>query len=72
MQNGYIGIIVLAVITSLIGAYYYFRIIIAMIFRENPTASTIEVSFIFKVVLLTTAILGIVIGLFPDLIIGLL
>jgi NADH-quinone oxidoreductase subunit N len=35
VSNGYIGLVVLAVGASLVGVYYYFRVIIVMFFAEG-------------------------------------
>lgn len=73
VQNGQqIWIVVFAVICAAISAYYYFRVIQAMYFKESgPDQVLVEPSEItpsFKVLLIITAVLIIVIGLFPSLI----
>ena len=34
IENGFTSLVILAIITSLIGVYFYFRVIIAMFFKE--------------------------------------
>jgi NADH-quinone oxidoreductase subunit N len=65
IQNGYTPLVIVAVITSLIGVYYYFRLIIAMYFKE-PAGADIETepsltSLVYVLVVLTLAL-----GIFPD------
>ena len=71
-ESGYIGIVLLAVITSLIGIYYYFRIIIAMYLKSSEKAAIIKVPVRHKVVLAVAVLLSIVFGVFPDLLVGLI
>jgi NADH-quinone oxidoreductase subunit N len=65
------GLVCIAIIASLIGVYYYFRLIIAMYFRES-TEPAIEVESNHKLLLIFVAIVTIAMGLFPDCIIRLL
>jgi NADH-quinone oxidoreductase subunit N len=65
---GNVGLVIIAIIASLIGVYYYFRIIIAMFFKEG-NSSEISVQPIQKVLLIIIAIVIIALGLFPDFII---
>jgi NADH-quinone oxidoreductase subunit N len=39
INQGYTGMVLVAVVTSLIGVYYYFRVLIAM-FQDNPDSGT--------------------------------
>jgi NADH-quinone oxidoreductase subunit N len=65
IQNGYIALVILAVITSLIGVYYYFRVIIAMFFNEPADEEiTTEPSLTSLVYILVGLILAV--GIFPD------
>lgn len=70
-QSGYTVLVLIAIIASLIGVYYYFRIIIAMYFKEG-SHQAIPLQFNHKLVLILVAIATIVLGLSPDFIIGLL
>lgn len=70
-QSGFTSLVLIAIIASLIGVYYYFRIIIAMFFKEGST-TIIPVQSNHKLVLILVAIATIVLGLAPDFIIGLL
>ena len=70
MQNGLTYLVLLAVLGSLIGVYYYFRVIIAM-FREGPVEK-MQIGANFKFVLVVAGIVAIVLGVLPGLITGLI
>lgn len=72
LQSGYIWLVLIAVLGSLIGVYYYFRVIIAMYLKESSDTSSIEVSILQKILLVITIALALLLGIFPDLIIGLI
>jgi NADH-quinone oxidoreductase subunit N len=71
-QSGYTGLIFLAIITSLIGIYYYFRIIIAMYLKTSDHNTTIEVPILNKILLVICLILSVVLGIVPDVIFNLI
>ena len=61
-------LVIFAVLCAAISAYYYFRIIQAMFFKENTgdMVLTDDITPAFKILLVITAILIIVLGLFPS------
>ncbi len=70
VQNGHhIWLVILAVLCAAISAYYYFRIIQAMFFKESGEAEALveDVTPAFKILLVITAILIIVLGMLPYL-----
>ena len=72
-HSGYAGLVLIAIIASLIGVYYYFRIIIAMYFKEaNHHDEAISLEMNHKLLLIIAVILILAFGLFPDSIIKLL
>ena len=71
IDHGYIGLVIVAVITSLIGVYYYFRIMIAMFLKE-PAGETIKLSTSQNALTALLITITLLIGLFPDLLISLL
>lgn len=71
-QSGYIGLVLLAVVTSLIGIYYYFRIIIAMYLKSTEKGKMLEVPLRHAVILAISVVLSIVFGVFPDLLVALI
>jgi len=61
-------LVIFAVLMAAISAYYYFRVIQAMYFKDgNPEVKPITP--VFKATLLVTAILVILLGIFPNLLI---
>lgn len=68
---GNAGLVLIAIIASLIGVYYYFRIIIAMYFKKSD-AAPIAVGMNHKLLLVIIAAAIIAFGLYPDCIIRLL
>jgi NADH-quinone oxidoreductase subunit N len=64
-QALHIGLAVFAVMMSLIGAFYYLRIIKLMYFDEPITASTVSASLDVRVVLSINGALVMILGLFP-------
>ena len=70
LQTGtYKWLVILAILCAAISAYYYFRIIQAIYFKEpNEGENNVsEVSPGFKVLLIITAAIIMLLGLFPDL-----
>lgn len=67
LENGYIWIVLIAVINSLIGVYYYFRVMVSM-FSKEPDQEEIYVKGSYKAVLIVGALLLLVLGIFPNLI----
>ncbi|MBI4945281.1 MAG: NADH-quinone oxidoreductase subunit N [Bacteroidetes bacterium] len=86
LQSGYVWLVLIAVLGSLIGVYYYFRIIIKMYspsltdLQAQPTAveekgellSFAEVGWDLRIVLILTILLALLLGIFPDFIIRLI
>lgn len=72
ISAGYLWLIIIAVLASLVGIVYYFKIIIAMFAKPTIVNQEIEISLIQKVVLFILASLLLLIGLLPGWIIGLI
>ncbi len=71
INNGYTGLVIVAIVTSLIGVYYYFRVIIAMFFREPQAETNLEISGSQKIFILLLILLSVVLGVFPDCLLSL-
>lgn len=70
VQNGHhTWLVIFAVLCAAISAYYYFRIIQAMFFKESAEDVLLaeEITPAFKILLVIASILIIVLGLFPNL-----
>jgi NADH-quinone oxidoreductase subunit N len=68
---GNVGLVFIAILASLIGVYYYFKIIIAMYFKDG-TKEKIAIEANHSLLLVIVAIATIALGLFPDFLISLL
>jgi len=64
--TGYKWLLILAILTSAVGVYYYFKVIIAMYFK--PAAQTEEVPFELsnKMVVILTSVITIALGVVPN------
>ena len=61
IKNGYIWLTVVAVIASIIGVYYYFKVILAM-YGQKPDHVAIKPSPLYLVVMIVCVILSLVLG----------
>jgi NADH-quinone oxidoreductase subunit N len=64
-QGFYLGLAIFAVIMSLIGAFYYLRVVKVMYFDEPVTAATVSASLDVRLVLSTNGLLVLLLGIFP-------
>jgi NADH-quinone oxidoreductase subunit N len=71
LENGFTGLVIVAVITSLIGAYYYFKIIIAM-FMKECLESPVQLSTSSKALATLLIVITLILGVFPDLLASLI
>jgi NADH-quinone oxidoreductase subunit N len=63
----HIWLIVFAIINAVIGIFYYFRVIVAMYFKEAERKELTSTSY-YKLVLSVSAIVTIILGIYPSLI----
>ena len=66
IDAGFTGLPVLMVLASVVGAYYYLRIIWFMYFEEGDQKETITSSQEVKIVMSINGLLVLLIGLFPN------
>ncbi len=67
INAGYIYLVLIAILGSLISVYYYFKTIIAM-YSETEISVSPNIEFRFaKIILVVLSILVVLIGLFPDI-----
>ena len=64
-QAVHIGLAVFAVVMSLVGAFYYLRVVKVMYFDEPITASTVSAPMDVRTVLSINGALVLVLGLLP-------
>ncbi|HQW93320.1 MAG TPA: proton-conducting transporter membrane subunit, partial [Ferruginibacter sp.] len=70
VQNGHhTWLVIFAVLCAAISAYYYFRVIQAMFFKESTGDAVLaeDITPAFKILLVITAAAIIILGLFPSL-----
>jgi NADH-quinone oxidoreductase subunit N len=71
MGHGFGWLIVLAILTSAVGVYYYFKIIIAMYFKHGETAEPVEFEDSHKALVIITAAFTLILGVVPNYVIEL-
>ena len=71
IKSGYIWIVIIAIANSLIGIYYYFRLMISA-FAKEPDMEKIPEEFSYKAVLLVICLLIIALGVYPGVMSGLI
>ncbi|WP_266362114.1 NADH-quinone oxidoreductase subunit N [Tellurirhabdus rosea] len=71
VEKGMVWMLVVAVLMSAVGIYYYFRVVIAMYFRTGEVTA-IRVAPFYRIVLIVATVLTIVLGLAPGLVQGLI
>jgi NADH-quinone oxidoreductase subunit N len=69
VQAGSVWLAIFAVLMAAISLYYYFRLIQAMYFREAP-AQEIHFSSGFRATMIAVAVITIVLGIFPELLLN--
>ena len=72
MASPFKWLLILAVLTSCVGVYYYFKVIIAMYFKKPHTEEPLQIDSSHAMLLCITSVITIVIGLLPDLIVRML
>lgn len=70
LQSNYIWIVIIAIIATLIGVYYYFKLIVAIYFKKGETEMiTCDVAYLVSLSLAT--LLTLILGFFPSLVLNL-
>jgi NADH-quinone oxidoreductase subunit N len=67
IRNGHIFLTVVAVLASIVGVYYYFKVILAMYTKENPEPE-IKAPILYTIVMMVCVFLSLLLGVFPGLI----
>jgi len=67
--GSYLWLVILAIICAAISVYYYFRVIQAMYFKEGA-GETVEITSVFRWLLILVAGLIILFGIFPNMILN--
>ncbi len=70
LKSGNTSIVLIAIISSLIGVYYYLQVIIAMYKPTGHTSASFRFTIYQNIVLWTCFLITLILGIFPQLIIG--
>jgi NADH-quinone oxidoreductase subunit N len=70
LQGQLLWLVIFALLMAAISVYYYFRVIMAMYFKEGPAETNDDISGTDRFLLLFTALLVLLFGIFPQLILG--
>jgi NADH-quinone oxidoreductase subunit N len=72
IQTGWIVLVIVAIIASIISVGYYFRIIIAM-YTKNPEGESLpSMPLVYKIVAVLTLIVNIGIGIYPNIVLDII
>lgn len=71
MENYQSALVVIAILNALIGFYYYFKVIIAIWFKDGEE-TVLAAPLQYKMVLLISAIVTLLLGIYPALILNLI
>ncbi len=71
LQQHYTWLVIIAVLGSLIGVFYYFRIIVAL-FKPVAEGTIIPMNAVFKTLLIVTTLATLMLGIMPQLVAGIL
>ncbi len=70
--GGYLGLVIIGVLFAAISAYYYFKVIQAMYFKDGQEVAFAPVTATFKCLLLGVAVVIVVLGIYPNALLSLL
>ena len=66
MRNGYENLVFLAIISSIIGVFYYMKVIVAM-YSKPANEFEVKPTFAYQLVIIVCLLLSLFIGIFPGL-----
>jgi len=64
--GSYLGLVIIGVLFAAVSAYYYFKVIQAMYFKEGDTVAFAPVTSSFKYLLLFVGVLVVILGIYPN------
>lgn len=64
INNGFVFVTIIAVLASIVGVYYYFKVILAM-YTKDTMESEIKMPFLYSVVMIVCVLLSILLGVWP-------
>ena len=73
IRNQHVGVVLVAVLTSIISIYFYFKVILAMWTKESADSTTVvTIPFQYQIVAFVALALVLLLGLMPGLLAGLI
>jgi NADH-quinone oxidoreductase subunit N len=70
IEAGFISVAIIAVLASVVGAFYYLRVIKVMYFDPPETEQAVQASSVMQIMLSVNALWLLAIGLFPSLLLS--
>ncbi|MBX2908845.1 MAG: NADH-quinone oxidoreductase subunit N [Chitinophagales bacterium] len=71
VRNGRMWLVIIATINSIIGVYYYLKVVFAMYLKESDSnAAPLQIPVIYSVVIAITLTVILAVGLFPSTVLG--
>ena len=67
IRNGYAFVTIIAIITSMVGVYYYFKVILAMYTKPGVEGESIKLPIVYDIVLMICVAASLLFGLWPKL-----
>lgn len=71
MGDYHVYLVAFAILNALVGFYYYFRVIVAMYFKEGPEVD-LQTPAQYKLVLALSVVITVLLGVYPSLILNLI
>lgn len=71
IKNGFVALTVIAVLASIVGVYYYFKVILAMYTKDSADVP-VQAPVMYMIVMVVCAILSLILGIFPGIFTNLL
>jgi len=71
MENYQVTLVVIAILNALVGFYYYFKVVIAIWFKEGE-ALVLSTPLSYKIVLVLSAAVTLLLGVYPSIILNLI
>lgn len=72
IRNGYAFVTIIAIVTSMVGVYYYFKVILAMYTKPPVDEYKIKLPVVYEVVLMICVAASLLLGVWPKLLLNLL
>lgn len=70
LDLGYITLVIVAIVNSIISVGYYFKLILAMYTKES-SGEAITIPLVYTIVAVCATVLNLAIGIYPDMVLGL-